>query len=343
MPLDRPNSLVFGRVPVLAGLLSLHASTVFAAQPAEVPEIQRPSVPEPAPTEESVEAEPVEAKPAPIEPASTNEVAPTEPVSPTTSEPGTPPPPEAAPSCPCDELDWMCRQNNDAACGDGTTASAPPAEPVGATRTTEPAPRPAPHAPETKPTVELDPRGLVLELGAGIGGCRQDICVENPISFLGQVGLGYRLPRVAFVGRASFGGGPVTDDEGGVVLVQADANVEWFPASTERVDPYVGAGLGYMLVVDAFIDYMSGQRNNARYSRGALHVSAGLPFRMRKGWSIGPRFDYSWGFLGRYCLSGCESVAGLVDQDGSDRVSRSEARQTLPRPWSLMLEFRRQF
>ncbi|MCA9709107.1 MAG: outer membrane beta-barrel protein [Myxococcales bacterium] len=330
-------------------------TTVALAAPPKLPEIQRPSLPEPA--EPAEPAEPTPAKPAPAEPAepawhgdSTEATDPTDPT--LASEPeaeSTEPEPEPEPyaGCPCDELDWACRQNAPSCPGGGTGPSTTPPVPTQAPSMTDPAqPRPYPvEATEREPEIDLDPQGLLLELGVGVGGCRQDLCDENPIAFLGRGALGYRMPRVAFVGNVSVGGGPKTNDSGGLLLVEVDVGFELLLASTERVDPYVGAGLGYMRVVETRSDngmFEGSVSDTTYYSRGALRVGAGMPFRLRRGWSMGPRFDYTWGFLGQHCSRGdCTATADLVDS--TSPVSRRRSRQEFPRPWSLTLEFRRQF
>lgn len=355
---DFPTTFVVPLCVATTLALALCANGASGAPPPELPELQRPSLPKPPPAEAAPETttgsdatEGTEPGPEPTDPGASSPAEPAEPgasppePSPTEpTDPGASPPPP--PSCPCDELDWVCRQNDPACTGD-TASPAMTAEPRETPSfTNAPTPTAAP-AHEDEPTVELDPRGMVLELGAGLGGCRQDLCDENPISFLGRGALGYRLPRVAFVANVMVGGGPKTDDTGGVLLVEVDAGFELFLASTERVDPYVGAGLGYMRLVETRSDnemFEGRVSDTTYYSRGALRVGAGMPVHLRRGWSVGPRFDYVWGLLGRRCARGdCTSTSDIVDSAGDSAVPRREERQSFPRPWSLTVEFRRQF
>ena len=338
---------------VLAWVAALNAAPPELPEvPGELPEPPAEATPtEPAPAELDAEAPvqtPTDLSDEGTTP-NTDEVPAPADADETAEEPSAGPPP--APPCECDELDWRCRQNAGPACNSAPRAPASPERaPLSRRDGGKVESLEREHdAPETsrEPAPELAPRAPFISLGGGFGVCRQDACVSSPLLFVGRFSAGYRLPHVALAANGSFGGGPQSGSGGGVLMTQLDFGVDVFPIGGGRVDPYVSAGLGYLRVTE--LDSGSGSPgadvidNGERlYSRPALRFGGGIPVRLDSGWSLGPRFDYAWGFLGSYCTrrGSCEPIASSWP---SDPGARRSARNDLPKPWTVTIEARRRF
>lgn len=327
-----------------------------------------PAASEPAPIELSprearpqadAEPEPEPAVPAPepeperpvAEPAPTSDVPPpaTEPsaLSPTTAT--------ETSSCPCDELDWACRQNDVEHCPSEAYTLAPAESPSTVSALDHERP-PASESSEpsdasSDPLERWDSQGVMLSVGAGVGGCSQLFCVANPLAFAGRGALGYRWPRVGVVATVMGGVGPRTDLPGVLRMLGFDFGVEVFPTGPGRVEPYVGAALGYSRVTETSVLSDPDQTESdlrVYTSRGAFRMSAGLPFRVSPRASVGPRFDYSRTFGGELCaadntVSECNPIRDIDDQifESGDPISlRAVRRSFLPHPWAATLELR---
>ncbi|MEM7154997.1 MAG: hypothetical protein AAF799_19270 [Myxococcota bacterium] len=260
--------------------------------------------------------------------------------------------PPPTPLCECDELDWQCRQNAGPACNVAPpppTTVAPESAPLSSQQSGRVE---ALEAEDGRPTTaepepETEARGVFVSFGGGFGICRQDGCVSSPMLFVGRLSTGYRLPHVAITANGMLGGGPQSGGGGGVMMMTFDAGIDVFPVGGGRVDPYVGAGLGYMRVTE--FDNGSGSpsadvidQGESLYSRPALRFSGGIPVMLDSGWALGPRFDYAWGFMGSYCSrrGSCESISSRWPDDPEARRS---ARNDLPKPWTVTIEARRRF
>lgn len=264
--------------------------------------------------------------------------------------------------CPCQPGDRACRQSNTSSCSDGiadpSSASTGPERPYGLDSTpSDGAPtmsergRQGDHESLSAGLDEVN--GAMLQMGFGVGGCWQVTCSANPISLIVHGGLGYRGGRWAVGARVAGGGGPLTDGEGSLRLLEVDVGLEFFPARTHTFDPYLGIGLGYLRVLEnTLATTVDDEDVKLWFSRGAVRASAGWPFWLSERWSVGPRFDYTWGFAGNLCVEfagvdrDCDSVSTVLDDvvGTDDTVARrSFRREETPRPWMLSLELRHQF
>ena len=251
-------------------------------------------------------------------------------------------PPAAPPEngddpCPCDLLDWRCRQEHGC-----RTEGTPPAPTI--------KPKPAPSS-ECAP--EADPfrrRGLMLAGSVGIAGCTQPPCASIAAAGVGRLELGYRFGYVApFVG-VSGGGSPLdvddSDVEGRLGFVDVGVGLQVLPVARGRVDPFVGLMLGYTRLwtkIDSSVaDFRQWE------SRGAARLGGGLPIYVHERVTIGPRVDLILPFLGEVCttLEGdgemCTAVGDLIDE-ATTKPEERLVRRSFARVWSATVEVRAYF
>jgi hypothetical protein len=334
-------------MPSLAALLALLWSSVHAGPPV-LPEDPPVSVPEPA---------------APSEPAPTPEAAPE-------ADEAAPEADEAAP-----EADAAAPEPSSAPDASEAAPEEPPAVdpataqngPLERMAVSEPGPAPEASGPPAEApdrpgrarnrrgsASAWNDRGVTLSFGVGLGGCGEGFCAENPVAIVARGALGYRLPRLAFVGTVAGGGGPRTNLPGAMRMLGIDVGVEVIPTGPGKIEPYLGVALGYMRVTQTSALSEPGQPESdfkIFFSRGGVRATVGLPFRVGPRWSMGPRFDYTWGFAGGLCGADsfgrdCDSVASTLDDiaGSSDEVTlRAVKRSFLPQPWMATFELRAVF
>lgn len=203
-------------------------------------------------------------------------------------------------------------------------------------------------------------RGSFVTMGVGLTHCAQDLCTPIPMGGLARLELGYRLGRVAFVGTVTGGGGTTDDpdtDEASIRMLDIAAGALLLPVREGRVDPFLGATLGYASTIRVFKPSMSS--NDRQYTkRGALRLSGGILWHVGRRVSLGPRVDWQLPFAGEWCtrfdpedafppgstsddqcVSIREDIIG-VDEDEVPNEEKRRARRAFPRPWALTLDLR---
>lgn len=333
-------------------------STVEAAGPPEAgvpeaPTAERAPEPEaPAPDDSATPPE------QPSDPATVPDpVAPAEPevASPegTDADAETPPTPaveepptsQATPGegCPCDGSDWQCIEN--------TPGCGPEPAPG---QVVEPAPEPAPISrPAAEFEEESEPEylreGFMLGLSAGIAHCGQQDCSAFTIAGVGGADLGYRFGFVELFGSVQGGGARANVDpiEGHATFVDVGAGIRIYPVKRGRVDPYVGASLGYNRF--ALVDRTAELEYRAHSSRGAFRPGAGLMVYVTEKLSLGPRFDVSFPFAGELCYGfegesrQCIDIKDLVEEETDTDFEERSYRRSFARMWALTFFVTRKF
>ncbi len=318
---------------------------VPAAEPA--PDDATATATEPAPDDADVptiEPAPNDAEPA-AEPAPDDAIIPSsEPTPPdaSTRDPNPAPANEAAPRaagdrCPCAPEDAQCRKANLFECSPNASA------------TTVAAGEP----PRSESSRDDDPEapwrrtGILVGASLGYAGCGGDLCAAYQGGVQGQLDAGYRWTWVAPIASVAGGGGPV--DAGSTVrasqrMFDVGAGALLFPLRRGRVDPFVGARLGWSHSTTAVRSRSSSLRSTTSFNRGGARIAAGIGVFVRPGLSVGPRFDMTFAFGGRVCVDTPVMTADGQVAQGQGCASAGEfdaaVRQQFPRPWSLTLDVR---
>ena len=322
----------------MAGLVAL---ALEPSVPVQRPKSMRPVAP----------AEPEPAEPEPVEPEPEPTPSPSPSPSPELTEPQTSEPetePATADACPCDPIDWRCREENREACP--AIETPPPLE-------VEQAPierdeREDDDAPA--PPSSFNRQGIMLAPAIGIGGCANDWCDGYRVGVWGQAEIGYRFGIVTPL--FGFGGGtgpldttalsreleiPFSKDDASISFLDLGAGLLLFPIRTGRLDPFFGARIGYHRAkLEA--ETADGLRATETISRGGVRIGGGLAVFVAESIEIGPRFDITVPFAGEVCAnvsymslseSRCVAVKNLEEEA---RVDSTE----LALPWSILLELR---
>ncbi len=212
-------------------------------------------------------------------------------------------------------------------------SSAPIASPAGAAP-----PAPAPTGPA------YDRQGFWFSLGAGAGSCGAPTCASVVAAGLGRGELGYRWPHLALVASTGFGGALPAKEGGGqgapdghLRIVDAGGGIYVFLLPTSFVDPYLGVSLGYSRVTEKLDGEIS------RFSRGALRPSVGFDFLVSKRVALGPRFDMTIPFAGKFCTGSnddlsCTKIKELLDQE--TKGGKRRLRRAFPKPWFVSFQVR---
>ena len=242
--------------------------------------------------------------------------------------------PEDAPSeptCPCNGIDPDCWQRHPACVEKGppaeVTKAAPPPEPV---------------------FVSWPRRGLVLRASSGITHCAQPFCNSIAMGGLGRFDVGYRLGYYSLFATVSGGGGVLdvpdfesegeafTNIHGSQTFLFTGAGMMVHPVDLGRVDPWLGVALGWSRIEERF--FSDQIEIGTVYSRGGVEVGGGLDVFVHRRLSLGPRFDVVFPFGGSVCQrSECINVSDFVSSDIA--AERRMARRSLPRPWSVTVNF----
>lgn len=196
----------------------------------------------------------------------------------------------------------------------------------------------------------LDRRGFFFTLGTGLGHCAQDFCSPIPMGGVGRLELGVRLTRLALVGSVVGGGGLADPDESGdraIRFLSAGAGLQWLPVREGRVDPFLGATIGYSRV--ARLEDPDSTRDRQYASRAAVRLSGGIAWILGRRVTLGPRFDVELPFGGRWCTAfaddsgsedDCSSIGDDILGPIEDDLDRRRQRRSFPRPWALTLDLR---
>lgn len=320
-------------MPVVHAALLLLA---FAPSTAAVPPLQTP-----APTSSAA----TEGVPAPTEAAPTPEPAVPE-AAPTSPEPAVPeasPAPAEASPAPVE-----------------TTPMPAPTDAASDAPAAVPAPEPIVDA-ELPPTWERveasasqpNRRGIMLGLGLGFIGCETEECDYSDSTagirfrggFAGQLELGYRFKWIAPVASAALGGGPsrfsgeLSGLEGKMRFLDLGVGLFVFPVGRGRLDPYLGAQIGYARAHSSFSVPgvpVSGIRT---YARAGGRLTAGLDVRLGAYAALGPRLDLTLPFGGTLCdVIREDSVPDEMCVNVEDLPD--ELRRELPRWWTASLQVR---
>jgi hypothetical protein len=185
--------------------------------------------------------------------------------------------------------------------------------------------------------------GGLIGASAGITNCSQSDCFDIAMAGLGRLELGYRIGVAALVASGSVGGASLSAPaqypglKGRALFVDIGGGIQISPVRKGRVDPFIGAKLGYTQMRWSLTNGI--EDGKAWYSRGFVGFTTGLNFFVAKVVAIGPRFDYLIPFAGKLCsrdptMSSCNSTKDLVDQ-GQDAYERRSIRRTFAQPWSL--------
>lgn len=150
--------------------------------------------------------------------------------------------------------------------------------------------------------------------------------------------FGYRpVPYVDVVAGFSVLYQPIEGQPGSTLFsigygLVAGANV--YPVAFGRLDPYVGAGLGFFQLW-AHQDLVNA---TVHMDRGLFRASAGLDVYVTPRFTIGPRLDFDVPFAGRLCAEfslsddyadGCDSIADL-----------GEFGEGMPKLWRVGVAFK---
>ncbi len=226
---------------------------------------------------------------------------------------------------------------------DRAPASSAPSEPS-TSKGPPPPPRP-------DPWPKWRRRGLMLRGSSGLMHCGQPVCDGIPLGGLARLDAGYRAGFYSLWVTVDGGGGrldipPFEDEDGLVTSIHGDLTFLYaavgasvHPVDLGRVDPYVGASIGYSRVLQRF---RSDQRSfDLLYRRGGVTPSFGFDVYLVRRVSMGPRADILFPFAGSQCIrrdgqEECLNTADIVDADDS-AVTRAR-RRTFPRPWSVSLQ-----
>lgn len=231
---------------------------------------------------------------------------------------------------------------------------APAADPFEGTQTSSAAPGDDERAPldvEDEPTTpEFDRRGLLIVLGTGLTHCPQAFCTAIPMGGVGRFELGYRLGRWAFVSTVVGGGGLVPDDEKDNTIIRSirtldvATGAQFFPVREGRFDPFLGATLGWARTSRR---YEPESPTKQQYgSRGALRLSAGFAWYLRRRIAVGPRIDGQLPFAGKWCTGfddgdeQCSSIRGEILDDLEDPMEKRQQRRAFPRMWTFTVDLR---
>jgi hypothetical protein len=305
--------------------------------PVQRPKSMQPVVPaEPEPAEpEPIAPEPEPTSPDPVEPE------PSEVAEATSTEPA------PAEACPCDPIDWRCREENRDACP--AIETPPPLEVEEA-----PIERARDEDDEPAPPSSFNRRGIALAPAIGIGGCANDWCDGYRVGVWGQAEIGYRFGIITPL--LGFGGGrgpfdtaalsreleiPFSKDDASISFLDLGAGLLLFPIRTGRLDPFFGARIGYHRA-KLKAETADGLRATETISRGGVRIGGGLSVFVAESIEIGPRFDITVPFAGEVCAnvsymslsdSRCVAVKNLEEEA---RVDSTE----LALPWSILFEVR---
>jgi hypothetical protein len=215
-------------------------------------------------------------------------------------------------------------------------------QPESAVATATPSPPPEPAF------VTWPRRGLVLRGSAGVTHCAQPFCNSIPMGGLGRFDVGYRLGYYSIFATVSGGGGaldiadfeqdgePVTNIHGGLTFLFVGGGMLLHPVDLGRVDPWLGVALGYSRIEERlFADQIE---TSTLLSRAGVELGGGLDIFVHRRLALGPRFDVVFPFGGSLCSGpDCINIADLVGSDIA--AERRATRRSLPRPWSLTVNF----
>ncbi|MCH9684617.1 MAG: porin family protein [Deltaproteobacteria bacterium] len=330
------------------------------AEPA-APSDEQGSAAAPAPAEPSTPGDDSPPAPAPAEapssavddasvqpPVTAEPVAPldeAQPAEPPTTTAAVEPPPSATPratdgACPCPPDDDRCRQLHLVECSpnasaatvvDGTDASDSKSDAGQAS------------------TPANNRHGLLLGGTLSFVGCNSGLCNGYNGGVGGQLEAGYRFGWVAPLLSVSAGGGPIEASKiAGVAASQRFVDIGvgalLLPLRRGRIDPFVGARLGWAHAATTIRDRATGQRGLTSLSRGGVRITAGVDVYLNEWVALGPRFDMTFGFSGRLCSESpattTDNTVVQVRECFAARQFTTEVRREFPRPWSLGLDVR---
>jgi hypothetical protein len=207
---------------------------------------------------------------------------------------------------------------------------------------------PTPSPPPEPVFVTWPRRGLILRASSGVTHCAQGFCDSIPMGGLARFDVGYRLGYYSIFATVSGGGGmldipdfeqdgePITNIHGGLTFMFAGAGLMVHPVDLGRVDPWLGVALGYSRIEERLLaDQLEA---STLLSRAGVELGGGLDVFVHRRVALGPRFDVVFPFGGSICSgTDCINVADLVASDIP--AQRRATRRTLPRPWSLTVNF----
>jgi hypothetical protein len=191
-------------------------------------------------------------------------------------------------------------------------------------------------------------RGLALRASAGITHCAQSFCDAIAMGGLGRFDVAYRLGYYSIFATVSGGGGvldipdfetegePVTNINGGLTFLFLGGGMLVHPVDLGRVDPWLGVALGWSRIEQRL--FADQGDSSTLVSRGGVEVGGGLDVFVHRRLALGPRFDVVFPFGGSICAgTDCVNVADFVASDLP--AQRRAARRSLPRPWSVTVNF----
>lgn len=124
-------------------------------------------------------------------------------------------------------------------------------------------------------------------------------------------------------------------------MLDLNAGLMVFPVARGRLDPYVGAGLGYARARRDLTQPGSGlskpaYRLTQTFSQAGVQLTGGLGIYLSETLAVGPRFQMTLPFAGRAFVHESGTDVPALEHSYDLRSAPEAERRRWPRWWSVM-------